>query len=198
VILRLLLAAALSGVGVFAFGRANGQTPAPTPSAVASPSLPKPLRLAPYKERLAKAKSVEVQTDILGIGIDSSLVAAHTTFDSLGDAAHRPKEKGDDVETDERVHKVLWQLAKTDFGSIYVKADDKDRITYIAGFLRPGKEIPFDKIGQVEKAPIQTDKMVAWDVVRPNRLLIRVIARGSERKASSLTVFIVKRAQREN
>jgi len=88
---------------------------------------------------------------------------------------------------------VLWQLAKTDFGSIYVKADDKDRITYIAGFFRPGKEIPFDKIGQVEKAPIQTDKMVAWDVVRPNRSLIRVVARGSERKANSITMFIVKR-----
>src|SRR4029077_16401859 len=153
-------------VGVCAFGRANGQTPSPTPSVAASPSLPKPLRLAPYKERLANAKSVEVQNDILGIGINSSLLAAHTTFDSLGDAAHRPKEKVDDVEADEREHKVLWQLAKTDFGSVYAKADDKDRITYIAGFLRAGKEIPFDKIGQVEKAPIQTDKMGAGGVVR--------------------------------
>jgi hypothetical protein len=196
VILRSLLAAALIVVCVSAFGRANDETPAPTPAAAASPSLPKPLRLAPYKERLAKAKSVEVQTDILGIGIDSSLAAAHATFESLGDSAHRPKEAADDAERDEREHKVLWQLAKTDFGSVNVKADDKERITYIAGFLRPGKEIPFDKIGQVEKAPIQTDKMVAWDVVRPNRPLIRVIARGSERKASSITLFIVKRAQR--
>jgi len=191
--LRLLLAAALIGVGMSAFGQADGQTPAPTSSTAASPSPAKPLRLAPYKERLAKAKSVEVQTDILGIGINSSLLAAHTTFDSLGDAGHRPKEKMDDVEPDEHEHKVLWQLAKTDFGSIYVKADDKDQITYVAGFLRPGKEIPFDKIGQVEKAPIQTDKMVAWDVVRPNRPLIRVVARGSERKANSITIFIVKR-----
>jgi len=193
VILRLLLAAALIGVGVSAFGWANGQTPAPTPSAAASPSLPKPLRLAPYKERLAKAKSVEVQTDILGIGIDSSLVAAHTTFNSLGDAAHRPKEKVDDVEPDEREHKVLWQLAKTDFGSVYVKADDEDRITYIAAYLRPGKEMPFDKIGELKKAPVLTDRVVAWDVVRPNRPLIRVVARGSERKANSITIFIVKR-----
>ena len=192
-ILRLLLAAALIGVGVSAFGWANGQTPAPTPSAAASPSLPKPVRLAPYKERLAKAKSVEVQTDILGIGIDSSLVAAHTTFDSLGDAAHRPKENVDDVEPDEREHKVLWQLAKTDFGSVYVKADDKDRITYIAAYLRPGKEMPFDKIGELKKAPVLTDRVVAWDVVRPNRPLIRVVARGSERKANSITIFIVKR-----
>ena len=66
-ILRLLLAAALIVVGVSAFGRANGQTSAPTPSSAASPSLSKPPKLAPYKERLAKAKSVKVQTDILGI-----------------------------------------------------------------------------------------------------------------------------------
>ena len=107
--------------------------------------------------------------------------------------ARRPKEKVDDVEPDEREHKVLWQLAKTDFGSVYVKADDKDRITYIAAYLRPGKEMPFDKIGELKKAPVLTDRVVAWDVVRPNRPLIRVVARGSERKANSITMFIVKR-----
>jgi hypothetical protein len=53
-----------------------------------------------------------------------------------------------------------------------------------------GKEMPFDKIGQLEKAPVLTDRVVAWDVVRPNRPLIRVVARGSERKANSITIFI--------
>lgn len=197
-ILRSLFAAAFMVAGVSALGRANGETSAPTSSLAASPSLPKPIRLAPYKERLAQAGSVAVQTDILGIGIDSSLETAHATFDSLCDSAHRPKEETDNAESDERERKVLWQLAKTDFGSVYVKVDDKERITHIAGFLRPGKEISFDKIGQVEKAPLQTDKIVAWDVVRPNRPLIRVIARGSERKASSITVLIVKRAPRQN
>ena len=60
---------------------------------------------------------------------------------------------------------------------------------------RPGvtEEMPFEKIGQLEKAPVLTDRVVAWDVVRPNRPLIRVVARGSERKANSITMFIVKR-----
>jgi hypothetical protein len=82
---------------------------------------------------------------------------------------------------------------KTDYGSISVKADEKGRITYIAAHLRPGKEMPFDRIGQAEKAPILTDRIVAWDVVKPSRPLIRVVARGSERKADSITMFIVKR-----
>ena len=88
-------------------------------------------------------------------------------------------------------HEVSWQLAKTDYGSVFVKADEKERITYIAAYLRPGKEMPFEKIGQLEKAPVLTDRVVAWDVVRPNRPLIGVVARGSERKANSITMFIV-------
>ena len=134
-----------------------------------------------------------MQTSILGIELDSTLESVHSKLDSLGDAAHRPKEKVDDVEPDEREHKVLWQLAKTDYGSVFIKADEKKRITYIAAYLRPGKEMPFDKIGQLKKAPVLTDRVVAWDVVRPNRPLIRVVARGSERKANSITMFIVKR-----
>ena len=50
-------------------------------------------------------------------------------------------------------HKVSWQLAKTDYGSVFVKADDKERITYIAAYLRPGKEMPFDKIVSSKKRP---------------------------------------------
>jgi hypothetical protein len=194
VILRLLFAAALIGVGVSDFGRANGQTPAPTASAVASPSPAKRPKLAPFKDRLAAAKSVKVQTSILGIELDSTLESAHTKLDSLGDPSARSLDGPDEAaERSEGEHKVSWQLAKTDYGSVFAKADDKERITYIGAYLRPGKEMPFDKIGELEKAPVLTDRVVAWDVVRPNRPLIRVVARGSDRKANSITMFIVKR-----
>jgi hypothetical protein len=192
VILRLLLAAALIGVGVSAFGRANGQTPAPTTST--SPSLSKPPKLAPFKERLAAAQSVKVQTVILGIELDSTLESAHDKLDSLGQpTVGHVDEVNQAAERSEGERKVSWQLAKTDYGSVFVKADEKERITYIAAYLRPGKEMPFDKIGQLEKAPVLTDRVVAWDVVKSNRPLIRVVARGSERKANSITMFIVKR-----
>jgi hypothetical protein len=182
VILRSL--PALIVVGLLAFGWPIADTSAWAPSSAASPSLPKRPKLAPFKERLAAAQSVKVQTAILGIELDSTLESTHSKLDSLG----QPTAK-----RSEREHKVLWQLAKTDYGSFFVKADEKERITYIAAYLRPGKEMPFDKIGQLEKAPVLTDRVVAWDVVRPNRPLIRVVARGSERKANSITMFIVKR-----
>jgi hypothetical protein len=185
---------ALIVVGLLAFGWPIADTSAWAPSSAASPSLSKPHKLAPFKERLAAAQSVKVQTAILGIELDSTLESAHSKLDSLGKPTARPVDEGDEaVKRSEDEHKVLWQLAKTDYGSVFIKADEKKRITYIAAYLRPGKEMPFDKIGQLEKAPVLTDRVVAWDVVRSNRPLIRVVARGSERKANSITMFIVKR-----
>jgi hypothetical protein len=74
-----------------------------------------------------------------------------------------------------------------------VKLDAQERIIYIAGFVRAGKEVPFDQLGETKKAPISNDRLVAWDVVRPGQPLIRVVARGEKRKASLITIFVVKR-----
>ena len=131
---------------------------------------------------------------ILGIELDSTLASAHSKLDSLGQPSARPLDGADEANgRSEDDHKISWQLAKTDYSSVFVKADQKERITYIAAYLRPGKEMPFAEIGQLEKAPVLNDRVVAWDVVRPNRPLIRVVARGLERKANSITMFIVKR-----
>ena len=195
-ILRSLPATALIAVCLFAWS--NGDISASAPSSSASPSPSKRPKLASFKERLAAAQSVKVQTAILGIELDSTLESAHSKLDSLGQPSARLLDGADEAgERNEGEHKISWQLAKTDYASVFVKADEKKRITYIAGYLRPGKEMPFDKIGQLEKAPVLSDHVVAWDVVRPNRPLIRVVARGSERKANSITIFIVKRRHAE-
>jgi hypothetical protein len=59
--------------------------------------------------------------------------------------------------------------------------------------LRPGKEIPFDKIGDAKKAPVQDTNTIAWDVLRAGKPLFRVVAKGTERKANNITIFVVKR-----
>jgi hypothetical protein len=126
--------------------------------------------------------------------LDSLLEMARAKLDSLADPAKPSIEEKEDVAGGEGEHKIVWQLVRSDFSSVYLKADREERITYITGSLRKGKELPFDKIGEIEKAPILSNSTVAWDVVRPGRPLIRVIARGTCRKASSITLFIVKRA----
>ena len=179
-------------VGLFAFGWPNNDTLASAPSSTISASPSSPPKLAPFKERLAAAKSVKVETAILGIELQSSLESAHAKLDPLGSFI-TPTDAGNEVNKGEGEHRALWQLTKSDYGSVFIKADKKERITFIAAYLRPGKEMPFEKIGQIEMAPVLTDHFVAWDVVRSNRPLIRVVARGSQRKANSITIFIVKR-----
>lgn len=168
--------------------------PSPSPSA-ASPA--KASRLAPFKERLLAAETVKVQTNILGLELEVPLQKAREKLDPLRDPEKPVLEEGNEPEKDDEQHRVLWNLAKSDFKNVYVKTDKEERLVYIAGFIREGKEIPFQKIGQVEKAPLFTDSAVAWDVVRPDKPLIRVVARGEKKMASSITIFVVKPRPRE-
>ena len=144
--------------------------------------------LAPYKDRLAAAQSVKVMISILGLELGSTLEKAHAKLDKLSDPAHPPKEEEEGPE-----RKVLWQLARTDYSAVFVKSDARKRITYINAFLRPGKEIPFEKIGDAKKAPLQDVNTIAWDVLRPKRPLFRVVAKGADRKANNIAIFVVKR-----
>lgn len=192
--LRMLLAMAVfvnAAALMGAEGKGDKVTP---PAASASPSPSSSTQtLAPFETRLANAKSVKVKTSILGLELGSTVEQAHAKLDKLSDPAHPPKEEGGDAEEKEEGHKVLWQLAKTDYAFVFVKADDKERLIYINGSLRPGKEIPFDKIGDSKKAPVQDTNTIAWDVLRAGRPLFRVVAKGADRKANAITIFIVKR-----
>jgi len=191
---RCLIVALLLSTAVIC-GRAADQSSAsnaeesPRPSASRSPSL----RLAPFKERLAAAQSVKVETKLLGLELDAPLEKAHEILDPLGNPTQPSVEAAGEAEEGENERKVLWKLTKSDFSSILVKTDEQNRVTYMMGFLRPGKEIPFDQIGQTEKAPILTEHTAAWDVVRSDRSLLRVVARGEKRKANAITIFLVKR-----
>jgi hypothetical protein len=193
----LLLAALLVGeLGFSDFEGARGQTPLPARSAS---SLPSPSALAPYEQRLAAAKSVKVMTSIIGIELGTDLEKAHAKLDKLSDPARPAKEEKEDTgKPEEPERKTLWQLAATDYSAIFVKTDEKGRIMSVTGILRPGKEISFEKIGEVKKAPVQSDDAIAWDVVRPKRPLFRVVATGADRKASSISIFVVKRPSLEH
>jgi len=192
---RRLLAAALlcCAIGLAGFEWVKAETPSPSSSVAPAETPPAG---SSFHDRLAAAKSIKVMTSIAGIELGMSLDRVRAELDKLRDPAQPIKEEAAEPnERDEGEHQVLWQLAGTDFASVFVKADEKERLIYVAGFLRPGKEIPFDKIGEIKKAPIQDDRVVAWDVVRPEHPLFRVVARGAEHRASSITIFLVKQPQ---
>jgi hypothetical protein len=178
-----LLLCAAAVVSAAGFSRAEEQ------AASASPTP----RLASFNERVALAKSARVKTDLLGLELGSDIEGARRRLDKWIDPSPRSKQPAEE-EKGER--KVLWELNGTDFASIFVKANEQNQITYMLGVLRSGKEIPFSEIGEVEKAPIRTGQQIAWDVLRPNQPLIRVVASGSQGKAASITIFEVRRATR--
>jgi hypothetical protein len=186
------------GLGLLAL--AQTETPSPDSSiGLAQPASPaespSPLpvySLAPYEERLAAAQSVKVMTSILGLELGSTLEQAHAKLDKLSDPKHPPKEEEEGSET-----KILWQIAKTDYSAIFMKAGAEKKITYLNAILRPGKEIPFEKIGETKKAPVYGANTIAWDVIRPNRPLSRVVATGVDQKANNITMFVVKRPAHE-
>ena len=201
-----------------AWAQQSEGSPAPVSTlraAAASPPV-----TAPLEERIAAARSVKVMTSILDIELGSALDEAHEKLDKLCSTGTPPKEEGGDDdkkghdadEKSERVggekeqtehkpdageeqeegHKVLWQLAGTDYSAVYITADDKERIESITGFLRPEKQLPFAVIGEVSKAPVKGDDSVVWDVLRPGQPLFRVVARGSNGKAASIRLFVVR------
>jgi hypothetical protein len=166
----------------------DGATATPTPSA--SPAL------VPYEVRLANAKSVKVMKPVFGLELGMTVERAHHLLDRLSAREHPPKEEGGPEEGNaehEDEHKVLWQLAGTDYSAVFIKADPHDVVAYIQAIVRPGKEIPFQKIGELNKAPVQNATTIAWDVIRPKQPLYRVLARGSDSKANTISWFKVQR-----
>lgn len=136
------------------------------------------------------ARSVKVETSILGVQVGDELEETHEKLDSLGTFVAPPKEAG---ESEEHEEKILWTLRETDYRALLVKAEE-DRVTSITGYLRDDKTKPFESIGDVQVAPVHSESQVAWDIVRPGRPHLRVVASGDANKAASITVFAVKRS----
>jgi hypothetical protein len=147
--------------------------------------------------RLANARTVEVLTSILGIELGATVDSAHLKLDQL--CAVPAKEESEEVgkEGGDGERRVLWQFAETDYKALFIKADSEEHITSITALLRPGHEQPFDKIGDLNKAPIISESEVAWDVIRPDHPLFRVVGRGAKKKADTILIFVVKRPQLE-
>lgn len=103
------------------------------------------------------AKSVQVISSILDLELGSDLEAAHKKLDPLS-APDKPPKEDREKEGEGGERKVLWQLASTEYSALFVKTDEKGRIHSITAFLREGKEIPFDKIGQDRRGEKGADK----------------------------------------
>ncbi|MGZ5004974.1 MAG: hypothetical protein ACXWG7_05390 [Chthoniobacterales bacterium] len=159
-------------------------TPSPTP---------KPA-VGTLEQRLAVARSVNVETSILGLELGADLKTAHAKLDPLGEFITPPR----DEDEGERESKVLWNLKETDYRAVLIKTDEKEHVISITGYLREDNLRPFNDIADTKVAPVLNDNQVAWDVVRPDHPHTRVVATGNDGKASVITIFVVQHPRTHN
>ncbi len=155
--------------------------------------LPAPSGLAPYAVRLHNAETVKVMGSLLGVKLGDTVEAARRKLDPLAEGGQPTKQETEEDEGEGGAYKVLWQMKGGPYSTIFLKTDDSGRVNNMTGFFRAGKELAFDKIGEVKKAPIANAKVVAWDVARPKQPLFRVVAEGADNQARTITIFTVKR-----
>jgi hypothetical protein len=124
---------------------------------------------------------------ILGVGIGTSLDQAHEKLDRLSKREGR-HEAVTEQEEPKGSRKEAWALRGTNYVTVALKVDREGRVVWITGFVRPGKEIPFAKLGNLSSATAVTKARAIWNVATPNGGY-RVIAKGQNGKARVISLL---------
>lgn len=159
-----------------------GSFPDPVP-----PSLLILLLLASSVVLAQRGQQTLVIDSILGVGIGTSLDQAHEKLDRLSNRERRDERETADEER-EGGRKEAWAMRATDYTTIALKAGPDGRVVWITGFVRPGKEIPFAKLGNLSSAIVITNARAIWNVTTPNGGY-RVIAKGQKGKAHVISLI---------
>ena len=142
-----------------------------------------------------KGQRTQVTDSILGVGIGASLEEAHAKLDRLRTRKARSgREESKEEAREEQEHereggrKEAWALRATNYLTVALQADREGRVVWITGFVRPGKEIPFAKVGNLSSATAVTNTRAVWNVATPSGGY-RVIARGQDGRARVVSLI---------
>jgi hypothetical protein len=129
-----------------------------------------------------------VVDSILGVGIGTSFDQAHAKLDHLRKREKKGDTKEPENEEREGGHKEMWSLTATSYTSVALQTDRAGRVVWITGFVRPGRAIPFAKLGNLSLATTVTDSRATWNVATPGGGY-RLIARGQNGKALVISLL---------
>lgn len=110
-----------------------------------------------------------------GIAIGSTLDDVRATLTRIGTGGGRDTRDGG--------RKEAWTLKETDFATLAFKSNSAGKIVWVSAFARPGKELPFAKLGDPAKATSFSTSQAIWNV-GSERNGYRLVAKGAEGKAS--------------
>ena len=141
---------------------------------------------------VAAQKPARVWDSILGVRVGASLNEARAKLRRLGTsgAEDELKNEGPVEEREERGggHKESWKLRKGRFGYVVFQTDYRNRVTWVSGFVRPGREIPFSTLGDLTRAAGRSDSQVFWNVANAAGGY-RLVAKGPSGKARVVYLF---------
>lgn len=123
---------------------------------------------------------------LLGVSIGMDIEEASAKLNALGTAASRTTREGG--------VKAAWTLKETDFSSIALKTNGIGKVVWLTGFLRPGKEIPFSKLGDLARASAASDTQVIWNIATSSGGF-RLVAKGEHGKAQVIYFLSLTTAQ---
>ncbi|HSI73833.1 MAG TPA: hypothetical protein VK934_11720 [Fimbriimonas sp.] len=123
---------------------------------------------------------------ILGVSVGASFEESRELLDRFGKGGESEEE-----EREEAGEKMAWRFDSGEFTAIAVRADDQGRVKWVTGFLRPGKERPFETIGDL-KLGVSTQNEAIWNI-RTGSSAYRVVAKGSNKRAS--VMYLIRLSQ---
>jgi hypothetical protein len=131
-----------------------------------------------------------VLDSILGIRVGSSLADARALLEP------RSIRQGEEPETEEKEghgegRTKAWTLKDSEYQSVALKVNDAEKVVWITGFLRPGKEIPFSRLGDPSIAVRATDSQAIWNVATPEGGY-RLVGRGRNGTAHVVSLISLK------
>jgi hypothetical protein len=133
------------------------------------------------------AEPAKASDSIQGVRIGAEIEEVEKTLERYGPALRAGSEGEDEHEGDEK-RRGVWSLARGDYETIVVEADTQGRVTGATGFVRKGREIPFERFGGQSAAARWTESIAIWNVPTPEGGY-RLIARGPDRRARVVTLI---------
>lgn len=132
------------------------------------------------------AQERSTATTIEGIGIGTSLEEAHAVLTRIGSGGGR--------DTRDHGRKESWTLRETDFTNLAFKTNGKGKVVWISAFVRPGKEIAFEKFGDQSKATMLSQSEAIWNVGSAQGGY-RLVVKGDKGKASVVYMLSLARPE---
>jgi nitrate/nitrite-specific signal transduction histidine kinase len=126
------------------------------------------------------AVTIASSGEMLGLRIGATLEQARSKLNTshISFAERRGKERDQDGE------QTYWKLDATEYSWIMAWTNKEGRIVQLSASVRPEKLKPFEEVGDPAKASTNLQDVAIWNVVRPDNLSYRLVAKGPNRRAT--------------